>query len=46
MTRARLSLVSLLFMGALAACETIEGAGRDIEDAGQAVTGASQEVQS
>jgi entericidin B len=46
MTRARLSLVSLLLMGVLAACETIEGAGRDIEDAGQAVTGASQDAQS
>ncbi|MGX0978250.1 entericidin B [Roseovarius sp. MBR-51] len=45
MTRSRLSLISLLFMGVLAACETVEGAGRDIEDAGQAVTGASQDVQ-
>ncbi|ARE84542.1 Entericidin B membrane lipoprotein [Roseovarius sp. EC-HK134] len=46
MTRAKLSLISLLFMGVLAGCETVEGAGRDIEDAGQAVTGASQDVQS
>lgn len=45
MTLSRLSLISLLFMGVLAACETVEGAGRDIEDAGQAVTGASEDVQ-
>ncbi|WP_083781531.1 MULTISPECIES: entericidin A/B family lipoprotein [unclassified Roseovarius] len=45
MTRSRLSLISLLFMGVLAACETVEGAGRDIQGAGQAVTGASQDVQ-
>ncbi len=41
MTYSRLSLVFLLFMGVLSACETVEGAGRDIENAGQAVTGAS-----
>jgi entericidin B len=41
MTRA-LALLSLLV---LAACETVEGAGRDIESAGEAITEESQEVQ-
>lgn len=35
-------LLSLLF---LAACETVEGVGRDIEAAGEAITEESQEVQ-
>jgi predicted small secreted protein len=29
----------------LTACETIQGAGRDVQTAGQAITGTSQEVQ-
>jgi entericidin B len=38
-------LLPLLAIMALTACETIEGAGRDIEDAGEAITDESQEVQ-
>lgn len=30
---------------ALAACETAKGAGRDIQKAGQAISGAAQDVQ-
>lgn len=36
---------AILVLFGLAACQTIEGAGRDIEDAGQAISGASQEAQ-
>ncbi len=36
----------LLALLATAACETIEGAGRDIEDAGAAITEESQDAQS
>jgi predicted small secreted protein len=38
--------LALLGLFATTACETIEGAGRDIEDAGEAITEESQEVQS
>lgn len=31
---------------ALTACETVQGAGRDMQTAGQAITSESQEVQS
>ncbi|PTQ75626.1 entericidin A/B family lipoprotein [Celeribacter persicus] len=31
---------------ALAACETVEGAGKDISKAGQAISSASRDVQS
>lgn len=41
MTRT-LVILSLLI---LAACETVEGAGRDIESAGAAITDEAQEVQ-
>lgn len=41
MTRT-LALFSLL---ALVACETIEGAGRDIENAGEVITDEAQDVQ-
>ncbi|NVO24609.1 entericidin A/B family lipoprotein [Donghicola sp. C2-DW-16] len=38
-------LASFLVIFGLAACETIEGAGRDIEHTGEAITNASQEAQ-
>ncbi len=41
MTRAMILLALL----ALTACETIQGAGRDLETAGEAITQESQEVQ-
>ncbi|MEY8882148.1 entericidin A/B family lipoprotein [Donghicola sp. XS_ASV15] len=36
---------TILVLFGLAACQTIEGAGRDIEDAGQAISSASEEAQ-
>lgn len=39
-----LAIAAFLFFG-LSACETIEGAGRDIENAGEAVTDTAQEAQ-
>ncbi|WP_226549162.1 entericidin A/B family lipoprotein [Celeribacter naphthalenivorans] len=35
-----------LTLFALAACETIDGAGRDLSTAGQAISSASRDVQS
>ena len=37
--------VLIFGLGALAACETVQGAGQDISTAGNAITGASNEVQ-
>ncbi|MCD1627428.1 entericidin A/B family lipoprotein [Seohaeicola saemankumensis] len=37
--------IAILSLGVLVACETIEGAGRDVSSAGQAITTESQEVQ-
>lgn len=42
---ARFSLLPLLALIALTACETIEGAGQDIESAGEAIAEESREVQ-
>ncbi|WP_431300628.1 entericidin A/B family lipoprotein [Tabrizicola sp. BL-A-41-H6] len=39
------ALLPLLAILAIAACETVEGAGRDLEDAGEAITSESQEAQ-
>ncbi|RDW13650.1 entericidin A/B family lipoprotein [Paracoccus thiocyanatus] len=36
---------SLLALLALAACQTVQGAGRDLESAGQVISRESQEVQ-
>ncbi|MDP3263064.1 MAG: entericidin A/B family lipoprotein [Tabrizicola sp.] len=44
MTRPFAMLPLLAFL-AIAACETVEGAGRDLEDAGAAITAESQEAQ-
>ncbi|NUB44446.1 entericidin A/B family lipoprotein [Fertoebacter nigrum] len=38
-------LLPLLALFAVAACETVQGAGRDLSTAGQAITQESQEVQ-
>jgi predicted small secreted protein len=38
-------LIALLALLGLAACETIEGAGQDIENAGEAIADESQEAQ-
>lgn len=39
-------LALFLSLGALTACQTIEGAGQDIETAGEAIQAESNEVQS
>lgn len=39
-------LLPLLALLAVTACETVEGAGRDLQTAGSAVTGEAQEAQS
>jgi len=39
------SAVILCVLVALSACETTKGAGRDLQKAGQAITGAAQDVQ-
>lgn len=39
------SVLALMAFGALVACETVEGAGRDIQGAGQVITTESQQVQ-
>lgn len=43
MTRILLTLATLL---ALTACETVEGAGQDIQSAGQAISSEAQQTQS
>lgn len=45
MKKTRIAILALLTAGALAACETVEGAGRDLQSAGTAVTTTSQEAQ-
>ncbi len=42
MTRTAVILLTLI---ALTACETTKGAGRDLQKAGQALSGAAQDVQ-
>ncbi|MHC0054560.1 entericidin A/B family lipoprotein [Actibacterium sp. D379-3] len=42
MTRMILALTALM---ALTACETVEGAGQDIENAGEAISSGAQETQ-
>jgi entericidin B len=38
-------IIALLGLVGLAACETVEGAGEDIQSAGQAIEGESNDVQ-
>ncbi|SPH23657.1 hypothetical protein DEA8626_02723 [Defluviimonas aquaemixtae] len=45
MIRNAFSALVVLSAFVLSACETVEGAGRDIESAGEAVTGAAQDAQ-
>ncbi|WP_322894586.1 MULTISPECIES: entericidin A/B family lipoprotein [unclassified Yoonia] len=45
MKTTRITILALLAAGALAACETVEGAGRDIQSAGTVVQETSQEAQ-
>jgi len=46
MKRIALCSLALVAVLGLAACETVEGAGQDIEKAGQAITNEAQETQS
>ena len=46
MIRIAVCSLALLAVLGLAACETVEGAGQDIEKAGQAITNEAQETQS
>jgi entericidin B len=41
-----LTLLPLLALMTLSACETVEGAGRDLENAGEVITDEAQETQS
>lgn len=41
-----LTLLPLLALMILSACETVQGAGRDLETVGEAITEESQETQS
>ena len=41
----RTILTSIFAVLLLAGCETIQGAGRDVQTAGETITGTSQEVQ-
>jgi predicted small secreted protein len=38
--------IALLALGALVACETVQGAGRDMTNAGRTITAESKAVQS
>ncbi|MDF3607952.1 entericidin A/B family lipoprotein [Paracoccus sp. DMF-8] len=44
--RRLLNLTPFLLLMAVAACETVQGAGRDLQGAGQAITQESRDVQS
>ena len=47
-TKSRLAaslIASILVMGALASCNTVRGAGQDVQAGGQAVSGAATDVQ-
>ncbi|AGT09830.1 entericidin A/B family lipoprotein [Paracoccus aminophilus] len=43
--RRLLNLTPLLLLMAVAACETVQGAGRDIQDAGHTITQESRDAQ-
>ncbi|GGO60358.1 Predicted small secreted protein [Roseovarius pacificus] len=45
MIRKRISLLSLIALAAVAACETVKGAGQDIENAGEAVSEAAEDAE-
>lgn len=46
MKKIALSLAALMTLGTLAACNTVEGVGEDVEATGEAVTGAAQGAES
>jgi len=39
-----ISLLSMLALVAVAGCETVEGAGQDIEDAGQTISNSAEDA--
>lgn len=43
MFRYSFPVLALIAVGLLSACETMKGAGQDIEDAGQAITATAEE---
>ncbi|MBU3261532.1 MULTISPECIES: entericidin A/B family lipoprotein [Roseovarius] len=45
MIRKRISLLSLIALAAVTACETVKGAGQDIENAGEAVSEAAEDAE-
>jgi entericidin B len=45
MKTAAAALLALTALATLAACNTVQGVGKDVSSAGQAVTGSSKEVQ-
>jgi len=46
MIRTRISLLSLLALAFVTACETIQGAGEDIENAGESISETAAEADS
>lgn len=46
MKRSALACLSLIALIGLTACETVKGAGRDMENAGEAVTDAAEDAES
>lgn len=46
MIRTRISLLSLLAFAFVSACETIEGAGKDIENAGESISETAEDADS
>lgn len=44
MLRTRISLLSLLAFAFVSACETVEGAGQDIENAGESISDTAEEA--
>ena len=45
MIRKRMSRLSLIALAAVTACETVKGAGQDIENAGEAVSEAAEDAE-
>jgi entericidin B len=45
MTQTMKMFLALMALGTLIACETVQGAGRDLSAAGNTITAESQEVQ-
>ena len=44
MKNTRITILAVLAAAALAACQTVEGAGRDIQTAGEVITDTSQDA--